>query len=128
MQSASDTPSSHSRRAVAKADRPSGGSSCRSRGPERGEPGRKQVIAKERVRPAAGVPGRIHERHATLRDLGGHRHLAQTVGLLEGPGEGVLDLQRRSFLDGSRWWIMVPGDHPYGPEDTLECRMSSLMR
>ncbi|SDX63303.1 hypothetical protein [Thiocapsa roseopersicina] len=37
------------------------------RGPERGGPGQKQVAAKERVRPAAGAPGRIHERHATLR-------------------------------------------------------------
>jgi hypothetical protein len=36
-------------------------------GPERGEPGPKQVVAKERIRPAAGAPGRIHERHATLR-------------------------------------------------------------
>ncbi|WP_217633788.1 IS110 family transposase [Thiocapsa roseopersicina] len=36
-------------------------------GPERGEPGPKQVVAKERVRPAAGAPGRIQERHAIFR-------------------------------------------------------------
>ena len=33
-----------------------------------GRTGATKVVAKERVRPAAGAPGRIHERHATLLD------------------------------------------------------------
>jgi hypothetical protein len=67
MQSASDTPSSHSSQGRAQPDRAPRAHVVAQRGPERGEPGPKQVVAKERVRPAAGAPGRIHERHATLR-------------------------------------------------------------
>ena len=67
MQSASDTPSSHLRRAVAKPDGAVRRSSWRSRRPEQGVPGPNQVVAKERVRAAAGAPARNHERHATRR-------------------------------------------------------------
>ena len=69
LQSASDTPSSHSSQGRAQPERAPRAHVVAQRGPERGEPGPKQVVAKERVRPAAGAPGRIHERHATLRDL-----------------------------------------------------------
>jgi hypothetical protein len=67
MPSASDTPSSHSSQGRAQPDRAPREHVVAQRGPERGEPGPQQVVAKERVRPAAGAPGRIHERHATLR-------------------------------------------------------------
>lgn len=67
MQSASDTPSSHSSQGRVAPDRAPRAHVVAQRGPERGEPGPKQVVAKERVRPTAGAPGRIHERHATLR-------------------------------------------------------------
>ena len=66
MQSASDTASSHRRRAVAQADRPRGGQVVPKPRPGAGRTGAPKVVAKERVRPAAGAPGRIHERHATL--------------------------------------------------------------
>jgi hypothetical protein len=71
MQSASDTPSSHASQGRAQPDRAPRAHVVAQRGPERGEPGPKQVVAKERVRPAAGAPGRIHERHATLLSAGG---------------------------------------------------------
>jgi transposase len=67
MPSASDTPSSHASQGRAQPDRAPRAHVVAQRGPERGEPGPQQVVAKERVRPAAGAPGRIHERHATLR-------------------------------------------------------------
>ena len=66
LQSASDTPSSHSSQGRAQPERAPRAHVVAQRGPERGEPGPKQVVAKERVRPAAGAHGRIHERHATL--------------------------------------------------------------
>jgi len=62
MQSASETPSSHSRRAGAQPERAPGRCSWRSCGPERGEPGHNQVVAIARVLSAAGAPDRYHER------------------------------------------------------------------
>jgi GNAT superfamily N-acetyltransferase len=85
MQSASDTPSSHSSQGRAQPDRAPRAHVVAQRGPERGEPGPKQVVAKERVRPAAGAPGRIHERHATLRvEADGRNHLAYVAVRLDG--------------------------------------------
>ncbi len=66
MQSASDTASSHRQRAVAQAFRPRRGQVVPKPRPGAGRTGAPKAVAKERVRPAAGAPGRIHERHATL--------------------------------------------------------------
>ncbi len=48
--------------------------------PGAGRTGAPKVVAKERVRPAAGAPGRIHERHATLLDLVGRVAAARSLG------------------------------------------------
>lgn len=65
MQSACDTPSSHSLKGVIEADR-SQREACRAEAAARGELGRQQPVAKERVLTMAGTPGRIRERHVTL--------------------------------------------------------------
>ena len=67
MQSACDTPSSHSRRGWRSASSCASSELVAKPTPEWGAPGQYKVVAKERVRPAAGATGRIHERHATLR-------------------------------------------------------------
>jgi hypothetical protein len=61
-----------------------------------------KVVAKDRVRPAAGTPGRIHERHATLR--GAVRANLQFCALPRG-GAGTMVIPPMSG------WRVVRGSH-----------------
>ena len=95
--------------------------------PGAGRTGATKAVAKERVRPAAGAPGRIHERHATLlailggspqkshphprADAGCPRH--STAGAQPGRGRGV-DGDPRTFHRGDRRWRGASRGHEAG--------------
>ena len=95
MQSASDTPSSHSRRGWRSPRRREAATAWPSR-PRSGAHRGQKSVAKERVRAAAGAPARNHERHAT-------RRIATLCALLETDISTVNDSdQLLAFLSKSR--------------------------